>query len=115
MKTKPSFASLFTLISVSTIMFTTIIIMGLFFINLRSITNRQIEALSKESISRVQENVLSILETREDLIKYSAVGINRLLKTYEGYVPQEVMQKFFVEMIKIVPDVPSLRSSLWQR
>jgi methyl-accepting chemotaxis protein len=82
--------------------------MGLFFINLRSITNRQIEALTKESVSRVQENVLNILETHEDLIRYSATGVITLLETYEGYVPQEIMQKFFIDMIKIVPDVSFL-------
>ncbi|MDR2417757.1 MAG: PDC sensor domain-containing protein, partial [Treponema sp.] len=83
-------------------------IIALFLINFRSITNKQIETLTKERVSRIQENVLSILKSHEDLIRYSATNIKTLFEIYEDYVPQDIMREFFIEMIKLVPDVPFL-------
>ncbi|MDR1398998.1 MAG: cache domain-containing protein [Treponema sp.] len=73
--------------------------------NFSSNIHRQIEFSTKERVSRLQEHMLYILKTYEDFVRYSATGVKILLETYEGSVPHDVMQKFFIEMMKIVPDV----------
>jgi hypothetical protein len=84
--------------------------MILFFINFRTISNKQIEAATKESISRVQDNVLSMLGVHENLLRASASSVNTLLDAYTdaGAVPRDVMRAYLIDMMKILPDVSFL-------
>jgi methyl-accepting chemotaxis protein len=108
MQKKPTFTALFTIICVSAIVFTTLVVMSLFFINFRSISHEQIEAVSQESIGRVQENVLAMLKEHENLLKSSAVGVNALLATYNNNVPRDVMQNYLINQMKVLPDISFL-------
>ncbi|MDR2446000.1 MAG: hypothetical protein LBD58_01715 [Treponema sp.] len=65
-KIKPSFIMLFTMSFVGATTVTTISIIVLSFINVSSITNRQIETLAKERTSRLQKDMARIPETHED-------------------------------------------------
>jgi methyl-accepting chemotaxis protein len=108
MTKKLSFTALFTLICVSATVLTTVAVMLLFFINFRRISHEQIEAFTQESISRVQDNVRSMLTAHEDLLKTSVVGVNALLRAYNGAVPSEVMRSYFVKTMRVLPDVSFL-------
>jgi methyl-accepting chemotaxis protein len=110
MRIKQSFITLFTLICVSAILFTTAIVTVLFFINFRTISNKQIEAATKESVSRVQANVLSMLEAHENFLKASAISVNTLLDAYSdaGAIPRDVMQDYLIDMMKVLPDLSFL-------
>jgi methyl-accepting chemotaxis protein len=82
--------------------------MVLFFINFRSISNKQIESATKESISRVQDNVLSLLDAHGILLKASATSVTNLLDAYNGNVPRNIMQDYFAQTMKVIPDVSFL-------
>jgi methyl-accepting chemotaxis protein len=59
-------------------------------------------------MSRVEENVLSMLKAHENLLEASAVGVNTLLEEYSSDVPHEVMRDYFIKMLKVLPDVSFL-------
>ena len=107
MKKKISFAALFTTVSLIIVVCTTIALSAVFFYNLRQISYRQAMEKTDENMRRMQGEVLALLDEHTGLLKHIAVGVCSLFKL-SAEVPRHILQEFFAENVKTLPDVSYL-------
>ncbi|MDR2483658.1 MAG: methyl-accepting chemotaxis protein [Treponema sp.] len=100
---KTSFAALFTGVCLSIIGFITLTISLVFFINLRSITYRQAEAHTGETVNRIRESVTGKFKSWSDLVNYTAFGAAPLMA--QETVDQKALERLFKRVVDSQSDV----------
>ena len=100
---KKSFAALFTAVCLSIIGFITLTISLIFFTNLHSITYRQTEANTKETIDCVQNEVLTQFRTWASFITYTAIGVAPIMS--QEPVDTQALERMFRRIVEAQSDV----------
>ena len=88
---KSSCAALFTLVCLMGILFSVLSLSVIFFINLRTLSNKQIQTVVHEQIAHLRDQVTYSLQQHTDLLHHAAAAIASILK-YGGYVPFQEMR-----------------------
>jgi methyl-accepting chemotaxis protein len=103
---KTSVAVIFTAVCLLIIVFIALSISLVFFINLRTITYRQIEANTQEIINRVQDKIVSMLDKQGELLHNAAFGIASLFK--QGYIEPDAMSDYLKRVAARIPEITML-------
>ena len=98
-----SFAALFTAVCLSIIGFITLTISLIFFINLRSIAYKQAETGTRETINRVQNEVLGKLQEWASFITYTAIGVAPIMS--QEPVDTQTLERMFRRVVDAQSDV----------
>ncbi|GHV96027.1 methyl-accepting chemotaxis protein [Spirochaetia bacterium] len=108
MTRKVSFATVFTAVSLAIVVCITAALSVVFFVNFRNVSNRQVEAATSETMRRMQEGVIAMLDEHEGLLQHSAAAVTALLSASGTEVPRKPMQDYFIEAAKTLPSVSFL-------
>ncbi|MDR2494273.1 MAG: methyl-accepting chemotaxis protein [Spirochaetaceae bacterium] len=100
---KKSFAALFTAVCLAIIGFITLTISLVFFISLHAITYRQTEGMTKETIDRVQKEVLARFDSWAHCITYAAIGVAPIMAREP--VDTEALTEMFKQVVDAQSDV----------
>ncbi|MDR2485441.1 MAG: methyl-accepting chemotaxis protein [Treponema sp.] len=102
-KKDSSFAALFTAVCLSIIGFITLTISLIFFTNLRSIAYKQAETGTKETINRVQNEVLGKLQEWASFITYTAIGVAPVMS--QEPADTQALERMFKRVVDAQSDV----------
>ncbi|GMO37581.1 MAG: methyl-accepting chemotaxis protein [Termitinemataceae bacterium] len=105
---KLSFAALFTAIALSIVIFVTATLSVVFFVNFRNVSYRQVESVSGETMRRMQQGVIAMLDEHTGLLKHSAQAVTSLLSASSPEAARGPMQDYFREAAKTLPTVSFL-------
>ncbi|GMO60996.1 MAG: methyl-accepting chemotaxis protein [Termitinemataceae bacterium] len=105
---KLSFAALFTTVALVIVIFVTAALSVVFFVNFRNVSYKQVEAVSGETMRRMQEGVIAMLDEHTGLLKHSAQAVTSLLSATSPETARGPMQDYFREAAKTLPSVSFL-------
>jgi methyl-accepting chemotaxis protein len=100
---KKSFAALFTGACLTIILLIGVSLALVFFFSLRAITNRQVEAHTKETVSRIRESVIGKFQHWSDLVHYTAFGVAPLMAAEQ--VDAGAIERVFRRVVASQSDV----------
>ena len=100
---KSSLAAMFTAVYLTIILLTGVSLALIFFLSLRSITRRQIEAHTEETVNRIRESVTGKFKSWSDLVNYTAFGVAPLMA--QEPVDQKALERIFKRVVDSQSDV----------
>ncbi|MHC6203797.1 methyl-accepting chemotaxis protein [Breznakiellaceae bacterium SP9] len=100
---KNSLTTVFALVYSTIIAVVALTLSVLFFVNLQSISKRQIEAHTGEQVSHLRDSVVSLLDKHASMLRHAAAGIAGLLSP--GPVAPHDMRSYLDRTSAFVPNV----------
>jgi methyl-accepting chemotaxis protein len=100
---KSSFVAMFTAVCLSIIVCITLAISLIFFINLRSIAYREIEANTRNAIEQIRDGVIAKFNVWSSLIQYTAFGVAPLMA--QESVDTQTIEGIFKRVVDSQSDV----------
>jgi methyl-accepting chemotaxis protein len=104
MKKNISFTSVITFFSLGSVFFIAMVITAIFFYQLRSLAYNQAMERTHETMTRLQGQVLAIVDEHTGLLKHTAVGVVSLLKT-SNEPPRQLLHEYLNKTMATLPSL----------